>query len=190
MKDPEDKKLQAKKVEGVLRWAFGKGSPKLGSLQFKVLGATVDVGGRNVITPDNSLGFDEVGISEETAWKMYEPFVVRKLRQKGFNMTKAVDMVINRDKEALPVLEECLKERPLLINRAPTLHKFSIMAMRPKITKGNTLRIPPPICKGFNADFDGDTARNQVRIHINLEKLNKNIEKTDLKGLTFLKSML
>jgi DNA-directed RNA polymerase subunit beta' len=104
---------------------------------------------------------------------MYEPFVVRKLRQKGFNMTKAVDMVINRDKEALPVLEECLKERPLLINRAPTLHKFSIMAMRPKITKGNTLRIPPAICKGFNADFDGDSAADLVRIEVTSEILEK-----------------
>lgn len=190
LKDPADPKLQSKKVEGVLSWVTGKSSPKLGSVQRKVFGATVDIGGRNVISPDNSLALDEVGISEETAWSMYEPFVVRKLRQRGMSMTGAVDAVLARDREAFKALEECLEERPLLINRAPTLHKYSIMACKPKITKGNTLHVSPAICKNFNADFDGDTTRNQVRIHINLKELTKNIEKTDLKGLTFLKNML
>ena len=164
IKDPADPKLQSKKVEGVLRWAFGKGSPKLGSLQRKVYGAAVDVGGRNTITPDSSLNMDEVGISEETAWKMYEPFVVRKLRQRGYHTTKAVDMVIERDKEAFRALEECLEERPLLINRAPTLHKYNIMAARPRITKGNTLHVNPEICKLHNADMDGDTMNYHVPV--------------------------
>jgi DNA-directed RNA polymerase beta' subunit len=190
LKDPADPKLQSKKVEGVLSWVTGKSSPKLGSVQRKVFGATVDIGGRNVISPDNSLALDEVGISEETAWSMYEPFVVRKLRQRGMSMTGAVDAVLNRDREAFKALEECLEERPLLINRAPTLHKYSIMACKPKITKGNTLHVSPAICKQFNADFDGDTTRNQVRIHVNLKELTKNIENIDLKGLTFLKNMI
>jgi DNA-directed RNA polymerase subunit beta' len=107
---------------------------------------------------------DEVGISEETAWKMYEPFVVRKLRQRGYHTTKAVDMVIARDKEAFRALEECLEERPLLINRAPTLHKYNIMAARPRITKGNTLHVNPEICKLHNADFDGDTMNYHVPV--------------------------
>ena len=173
LRDPEDPKLQSKKVEGVLSWVTGKASPKLGSVQRKVFGATVDIGGRNVISPDNSLALDEVGISEETAWSMYEPFVVRKLRQRGMSMTGAVDAVINRDKEAFRALEECLKERPLLINRAPTLHKYSIMACKPKITKGNTLHVSPAICKQFNADFDGDSAADLVRIEVTSEIFEK-----------------
>jgi hypothetical protein len=166
LRDPDDPKLQSKKVEGVLSWVTGKASPKLGSVQRKVFGATVDVGGRNVISPDNSLALDEVGISEETAWSMYEPFVVRKLRQRGMSMTGAVDAVINKDKEAFKALEECLKERPLLINRAPTLHKYSIMACKPKITKGNTLHVSPAICKAFNADFDGNCVDFDVEIFL------------------------
>ena len=173
LKDPTDPKLQSKKVEGVLSWVTGKASPKLGSVQRKVFGATVDIGGRNVISPDNSLALDEVGISEETAWTMYEPFVVRKLRQRGMSMTGAVDAVINKDKEAFKALEECLKERPLLINRAPTLHKYSIMACRPKITKGNTLHVSPAICKNFNADFDGDSAADLIRIEVTSEIFEK-----------------
>jgi DNA-directed RNA polymerase beta' subunit len=109
LRDPEDPKLQSKKVEGVLAWVTGKSSPKLGSTHRKVFGTTVDIGGRNVISPDNSLALDEVGISEETAWSMYEPFVVRKLRQRGMSMTGAVDAVINKDKEALVKTREILK---------------------------------------------------------------------------------
>jgi DNA-directed RNA polymerase subunit beta' len=104
---------------------------------------------------------------------MYEPFVVRKLRQRGMSMTGAVDAVINKDKEAFKALEECLKERPLLINRAPTLHKYSIMACRPKITKGNTLHVAPAICKAFNADFDGDSAADLVKIEVTSEIFEK-----------------
>lgn len=141
-------------------------SGNCGSTHRKVFGTTVDVGGRNVISPDNSLALDEVGISEETAWNMYEPFVVRKLRQRGMSMTGAVDAVLNRDKEAFMALEDCLKERPLLINRAPTLHKYSIMACKPKITKGNTLHVSPAICKQFNADFDGNCVDFDVEIFL------------------------
>lgn len=156
LKDPTDAKLQDKQVGGLLKWAFGKSSPKLSSLHRKVLGATVDIGARGVIVPSNKLSIDQVGLPENSAWDIYEPFITRKLKQRGHSLTSAADLVLNKDDEAKQCLLEAMKERPVIINRSPTLHKYGIMAAEPVLVKGDTLKIPPAICKVFNADFDGN----------------------------------
>lgn len=177
--DSPDKKLQDKGVEGVLKWAFGKGSPKFGSLARKVFGATADLGGLAAISPDSRLGLDEVGLPEDGAWTAFEPFTVRNLRLRGYPLSAAMKEVQNRTAVARDALEEELKKRPVLVNRAPTLHKYNIMALWPKITKGNTIRYNPLIAKGMNSDHDGDSVANIVVTRTtqeNLKQLLKNSE--------------
>lgn len=171
--DPDDKKLQDKGIEGVLKWAFGKGSPKYSSLHRKVFGATTDTGGLAVISPDNNLGMDEVGLPENGAWAAYEPFVVRNLRQNGYPMSKAIEAVQERTPAAKQALEEELKKRPVLVNRAPTLHKYNIMALWPRITKNATISYNPLIAKGMNSDHDGDSVRNLAKIKTTQENLSR-----------------
>ena len=166
----DDPKLEAKGVAGVLRWAFGKGSPKLGSCHRKVFGANLDLGSLNVITPDNSLTIDQVGVPESTAWKMFEPFVVRKLVQGGSNVINAMKSVLEQTPEARRALVEVMKNRPILINRAPTLWRYGIQGQYPVLVKGNALRINPNICKLMNADYDGNCLDFDSKIFLKLSK--------------------
>lgn len=154
--DSPDKKLQDKGVEGVLKWAFSKGSPKFGSLHRKVFGATADLGGLAVAAPDSRLGLDDVGLPENSAWNAFEPFTVRNLRLRGYPLSEAMKAVEERTPAAREALEEEMSKRPVLVNRAPTLHKYNIMAFWPKLVKGTTIRYNPLVAKGFNVDADGD----------------------------------
>ena len=155
--DSPDRKLQEKDVEGVLKWAFGKGSPKFSALHRKIYGSTVDLGGLAVIAGDSKLGIDEIGLPEESAWRSFEPFVVRNLRRRhGYSLADAMKAAQERTPRAKEALEEELKKRPVLVNRAPTLHKYNLMAFWPKLTKNNTLTYNPLLSKNFGADSDGD----------------------------------
>ena len=162
--DPDDKKLQDKGVEGVLKWAFGKGSPKYSSLHRKIFGATTDAGGLGVATPDSRLGIDEIGLPENGAWAAFEPFVVRNLRQNGYPLSKAIEAVQERTPAAKQALEEEMSKRPVLVNRAPTLHKYNIMAYMPRLTSGTTIRYNPLIAKGYALDSDGDVMTFHVPV--------------------------
>lgn len=160
----DDPKLSAKGVAGVLKWAFGKGSPKLGSLNRKVFGSNLDLGAINVITPDNSLTIDQVGVPELTAWKMFEPFVVRKLVQGGASVINAMKEVLDQTPEARRALVDVMKTRPILINRAPTLWRYGIQGQYPILVKGNSLHINPNICNVMAADYDGDQMSTHVPV--------------------------
>jgi len=164
MVDSPDKKLQEKGVEGVLKWAFGKGSPKFGSLHRKIFGATVDTGGLAVAAPDSRLGIDEIGLPEESAWASFEPFTVRNLRLRGYSLSDAMKAVEERTPDAKRALEEEMSKRPVLVNRAPTLHKYNILAFWPKLMKGTTIRYNPLVSKGYNVDADGDTMNFHVPV--------------------------
>jgi DNA-directed RNA polymerase subunit beta len=137
---------------------------KEGFFQRKVLRKTQDVTGRGVITPDPKLGVDEVGLPEAMAWKMYEPFIERQLRQQGFQYNDIMTMLEKKDVRALRVLENEMSNRPIMLNRPPSLHKFSFLAFNPKLTNGKTITIPPLIVKGYNADFDGDALMVHVPV--------------------------
>ena len=137
-------------------------SGNCGSLHRKIFGASVDLGGRGVIVPDNSLDMDQVGLPEPTAWRMYEPFVMRKLRQRGYTMLDSIKMTMNKTDEAKRLLKEAMSERPILMNRAPTLWQYGIRGFYPVLTDGNAVHINPNVCKPFNADHDGD----QVALHV------------------------
>lgn len=188
LSETDDPKLQAKNVSGVLKWAFGKGSPKLSAAHRKLFGVAVDLGGRGVVVPDNSLTIDEVGLPEETAWKMFEPFVLRKLRQRGYRMLDALRYTTDRTTEARKLLEEAMAERPILVNRAPTLWKYGIMGFFPKLRgkpgERNTIFTNPNIAKPFGLDHDGDSVKNLTMIGIDLNILKQFFEKNHNRPLS------
>jgi len=162
--DPVQADLQQKGVAGILKNILGKGSPKAGFIQRRVIGTNLDATGLAVITPNPSLTMNQVGLPEGKAWDLYEPFIVRNLVQSGMPAMQAAKAVSAKSKVAYAALQEVATQRPVLINRAPTLHKYGIMAAWPVLTKGHSLQIPPALVAPFGADFDGDTMSYSVPV--------------------------
>lgn len=130
---------------------------KMGFFQRKVLRKTLDVTGRGVITPDPHLGLDEVGLPEDMAWTSYKPFVEARMRRVfGMNHADIIKNIEARTPIARKALENEMKDRPVIMNRAPTLHKFGMLGFNPFLSNGKTIRIPSLVVTGYNADFDGD----------------------------------
>lgn len=133
------------------------GQPKEGFFIGKMLSKRQDYVGRGTIIPEPSLGVDEMAMPEQMAWKIFEPFIVRELSKFGKSPNQAAEEIKQKTELAKRALDIVMKERLVLLNRAPSLHKFSVMAFKPTITQGKSVKIPPLVVKGFNADFDGDT---------------------------------
>ena len=165
--EPENKKLQQKHVTGLLGWALGK-SPKWSAFTRKVLGSTVDTVGRGVIIPDSRLKLNQVGIPEKMAWGVFSPFVTRALVQANYTPVEAMKLVKSRNPVAKKILLRVMEERPVLFNRAPTLHKLSIGAYHPVLTAGNAIRINPSIVVPFGADFDGNCCDFDTEINLKI----------------------
>ena len=159
--DPIGQKNRDKNVQGILKNVFGS-SPKFGSLQRKLISTTVDNVGRAVITPNPDLDMDSVGLPEDKAFTVYEKFVTRRLVRQGMSLRAAREQIADKSPLARRMLLEEMDHRPVYISRAPVLHKFGIMAARPRLTKGETLQISPLVVKGFGADFDGDAMNYHV----------------------------
>jgi DNA-directed RNA polymerase beta' subunit len=159
--DPIHPKLQEKGVKGILKSIFGS-SPKFGTVQRKLLSSTVDNVGRATIIPNPDFDMDTVGIPENQAYDVYSKFIVRRLRRRGLPIREALRHVNDKSELANSILQEEMNDRPVYINRAPVLHKFGIMAFKPKLVKGDVLQVSPMIVKGFNADFDGDAMQFHV----------------------------
>lgn len=154
--DPDQEQLQQKNVGGILKQIFGKGSPKFGFVQRRVIGTNIDVSGLGVVTPNPSLKLNQIGMPEKLAWNLYGDFTVREMVQKGYPATEAVKGVENHSPAAYQALKSVIKKRPVLVNRAPTLHKFSNMAFDPVLTKGKTIQVSPSVVGPFGMDFDGN----------------------------------
>ena len=137
---------------------------KKGIFRKNLLGKRVDYSGRAVIDGDPSLKFDQCGIPKSVALEMFKPFVIFKLLDKELapNVRIAKEMIEEGEAVIWDLLEEVIKNKPVLLNRAPTLHKYSVQAFYPRLVEGEAIRIHPLICKAFNADFDGD----QMAVHI------------------------
>ena len=161
--EPVNYKLRAQGVKGILQSVIGS-SPKEGVMQKKLLGSQVDLVGRATIIPNPDLKLDEVGIPEELAWTVYEPFVVRSLIRRGARPRQAMEQVENRTEAAKKALEEEMSSRPVIISRAPVLHKYGVMAAWPKLTSRNVIEIHPFLVTGFGADFDGDAMQFHVPV--------------------------
>jgi len=141
---------------------------KQGRFRQNLLGKRVDYSGRAVIVAGPELSLYECGIPKVIALELFKPFVIREVIAKGLspNIKSAKNYVEEKSNEIWDILEEVIKERPVLLNRAPTLHRQGIQAFFPVLTEGNAIRIHPMVCKGFNADFDGD----QMAVHLPLSE--------------------
>jgi DNA-directed RNA polymerase beta subunit len=159
--DPVHPKLQEKNISGFLKQIFSS-SPKMGTVQRRLLSSTVDMVGRSVITPNPDLDMDHIGLPENKAWEVYRPFIVRSLRKRGLPLVEAFKQVQDKTELAKAEMLKTMDERPILTNRAPVLHRHGILAFRPKLVKGDTLQLSPLVVKGFNADFDGDAMQYHV----------------------------
>ncbi|MGQ9622660.1 MAG: DNA-directed RNA polymerase subunit beta' [Candidatus Caldatribacteriaceae bacterium] len=139
---------------------------KKGRFRQNLLGKRVDYSGRSVIVSGPKLRFDQCGLPKKMALELFKPFVMRKLVDKGLahNIKSAKKMVEKAKEEVWGVLEEVIAEHPVLLNRAPTLHRLSIQAFQPVLIEGNAIQLHPLVCPAFNADFDGD----QMAVHVPL----------------------
>lgn len=149
-------------IKGIVPMLAGSGSPKGGFIHSTMLKRRQDVSSRAVATVNPKLTVDEIGVPEETAWKMFRPFVLKEMRRSGFTPIKAKDMIASRSPEAKDALQVVMADKMVMLNRAPTLHKFSLMAFKPRLTSGYALEVNPFIINGLNMDFDGDTAAMHV----------------------------
>lgn len=133
-------------------------NPKFGLIQQRMIKRRQDLTGRSVISPDPTLGVDEVGIPEKMAWSIYKPFIVKRMVGSGYSPLEAQQKIEERHPVAIESLHREVEARPVLLNRAPTLHKFGIMAFKPKVIQGKAIKVSMLPCKGYNADMDGDEA--------------------------------
>ena len=141
---------------------------KQGRFRQNLLGKRVDYSGRSVIVVGPELKLHQCGLPKKMALELFKPFVMRQLVEKGFahNIKSAKRIVERVRPEVWDVLEEVIKDHPVLLNRAPTLHRLGIQAFMPVLVEGSAIQIHPLVCFAFNADFDGD----QMAVHVPLSR--------------------
>ena len=139
---------------------------KQGRFRQNLLGKRVDYSGRSVIVVGPTLKLNQCGLPKEMAIELFKPFVVNKLIERGFvqNIKSAKKMIERSDAKVWDILEEIIDGHPVMLNRAPTLHRLGIQAFEPKLVEGRAIQLHPLVCTAFNADFDGD----QMAVHVPL----------------------
>ncbi|GMU83088.1 MAG: DNA-directed RNA polymerase subunit beta' [Planctomycetota bacterium] len=139
---------------------------KQGRFRENLLGKRVDYSARSVVVVGPELKLWQCGLPKKIALELYQPFIIRKLRERGLADTikSAKKMLERREQPIWDILEEVIYQHPVMLNRAPTLHRMGIQAFEPVLVEGNAIKIHPLVCKGFNADFDGD----QMAVHLPL----------------------
>ena len=149
---------------------------KQGRFRQNLLGKRVDYSGRSVIVVGPDLKLNQCGLPKKMALELFKPFVMRQLVEKGFahNIKSAKRIVERVRPEVWDVLEEVIKDHPVLLNRAPTLHRLGIQAFMPILVEGSAIQIHPLVCTAFNADFDGD----QMAVHVPLSAAAQNEART------------
>lgn len=162
--DPVVPKTKQRGVTGFLKQVSGT-SPKWSFVQRKLLSKPQDSVSRGTIAVDPDLSLDEIGVPKEMAWTMYSPYVQRRLVHLGMSPGDALKNVTDRTQHALLALEKEVGERPVIYSRAPSWHKFNVLAGKPKLVDGDTIAINPLVTTGLNADFDGDAMNLHVPSH-------------------------
>ena len=139
---------------------------KQGRFRENLLGKRVDYSARSVIVVGPRLKIHQCGLPKKIALELYQPFIIRRLKELGHADTikSAKKMLERKDEEVWDILEQVIANHPVLLNRAPTLHRMGIQAFEPTLVEGNAIHLHPLVCKGFNADFDGD----QMAVHLPL----------------------
>jgi DNA-directed RNA polymerase subunit beta' len=139
---------------------------KQGRFRENLLGKRVDYSARSVIVVGPELRLHQCGLPKKIALELYQPFIIRRLKElgKADTIKSAKKMLERRDEGVWDILEEVIKDHPVMLNRAPTLHRMGIQAFQPVLVEGNAIELHPLVCTGFNADFDGD----QMAVHLPL----------------------
>ncbi|WP_018344565.1 DNA-directed RNA polymerase subunit beta' [Cytophaga aurantiaca] len=162
------RKINAVRAEGnrALKSLSDMLKGKQGRFRQNLLGKRVDYSGRSVIVVGPELKLHECGLPKDMAAELFKPFIIRKLIERGIVKTvKSAKKIVDRkDPVVWDILENVLKGHPILLNRAPTLHRLGIQAFQPKLIEGKAIQLHPLVCTAFNADFDGD----QMAVHVPL----------------------
>jgi len=139
---------------------------KQGRFRENLLGKRVDYSARSVIVVGPHLRLHQCGLPKKIALELFQPFIIRRLKelQHADTIKSAKKMLERKDEEVWDILEEVIQNHPVLLNRAPTLHRMGIQAFEPVLVEGNAIKLHPLVCRGFNADFDGD----QMAVHLPL----------------------
>ncbi|MDO4569195.1 MAG: DNA-directed RNA polymerase subunit beta' [Planctomycetia bacterium] len=139
---------------------------KQGRFRENLLGKRVDYSARSVIVVGPTLRLHQCGLPKKIALELFQPFIIRRLKEleHADTIKSAKKMLERQDEEVWDILEEVIRNHPVLLNRAPTLHRMGIQAFEPILVEGNAIKLHPLVCKGFNADFDGD----QMAVHLPL----------------------
>jgi hypothetical protein len=154
--DTQNPKLEQRGVSGLLKKLTGT-SPKTGWVNRKMVSKPVDTVARGTATVDPELTMDEIGIPEELAWKIYGQHAIRYMvRRMGFQPAQAIKAMKERTKDARYALNKDIEDRPVVYSRAPSWHKFNVIAGKAKIVEGDAIQVNPYVTTGLNADFNGD----------------------------------
>lgn len=145
-----------RQMKGILDQIAGD-EPKLGYFQKRLMKRRQDLSMRSTIIPDPAMHLDHVGLPKDAAMELYKPFVIREMHMLGYSPVQALTEIKQGTTLSWKALEIAMDKRPVLMKRDPTLHKFNIMAFKPKMVEGKAIKIHPLVTAGFNADFDGDT---------------------------------
>jgi len=177
--DPVNVKSQERGVSGFLSKLTGE-SPKFSFLNRKLLSKTVDLSGRAVITVDPELGMDQIAIPEEMGWKILQPFVQKRLVNKGLSPAQALIAVRDQTPIAKTALYLEAKERPVMYSRAPVWHKGGTLAGYAKLTPGKNIAINSLVTTSLNADFDGNCIVAGTKLLIRIDKNKENVSYSKL----------
>jgi len=159
--EPVSRQSKQQNIVGLTKEISGT-TPKTGFFQSRVMRKQQDLSGRATVALGRGLSMDELQIPEKMAQKMYGPFAMKILIGMGYKPDEAQEQITDLTETGRRALNEAMKDRPILMNRAPSLHKFSIMAFKPKMYDGLTIKVPGLITHPYNMDFDGDT----VQVHV------------------------
>ena len=166
---PVNKKSEKHELQGYMPMLTGSkieggGTSKESFFHRKIMKRNQDMTGRGTILPDPNLHIDNVKIPLDMAHELYKPFVINNLVRHGYNVPQAMQEVKNKSQVAMQALDSEMASRPVLLNRAPTLHKYNILAFKPIPVEGKSIFIPPLVIKGFAADFDGDSVAGDTNV--------------------------
>lgn len=164
LRDPVSPQVQQRGVQGFIARIAGR-QPKTGFFHSKLVRKTQDVSARGTIVPDTTMGIDEIGIPEEMAWESYSPFIIKRLvTKKGYKALDARQMVKDRHPVAHQAMTEELRDRPIIVNRAPSLRRYNVLAAYPRPVPGKSIRIHELLAPVMAGDFDGDAVQMHVPV--------------------------
>ena len=150
-----------RKLKGIMDLIAGE-TPKTGFFQSKIMKRRQDLSMRSTIIPEPAMHIDHVGLPKNAAMELYKPFVIREMGRMGIDQVQARKHMKDASPTAWNALQRAMDQRPLLLKRDPTLHKYNIMAFKPKLINGRAIKIHPLVTEGYNADFDGDSCVGAV----------------------------